>query len=158
MRQSTAGTLFLPARTEALRTAQSCVQPVGTRGGSLLEILSASGGTALGSRGEAALEGGPDTFAPQPHAAYPPPLTSAHAGRPPTRRPPPTQRAPCGAEACFAGEGALRGRALGERATTVGRDAHGTRMIAGLGEFSIQEKGNFNTRYHHISSYIMLLS
>ena len=28
----------------------------------------------------------------------------------------------------------------------------------GLGEFSIQEKGNFNTRYHHISSYIMSLS
>ena len=30
------------------------------------------------------------------------------------------------------------------------------RMV--LGEFSIQEKGNFNTRYHYISSYIMSLS
>ena len=28
----------------------------------------------------------------------------------------------------------------------------------GLGFFSIQEKANFNTRYHYISSYIMLLS
>ena len=35
---------------------------------------------------------------------------------------------------------------------------HPDRHALGLGEFSIQEKGNFNTRYHHISSYIMLLS
>ena len=41
-----------------------------------------------------------------------------------------------------------------DRATTESADD----SLAGLGEFSIQEKGNFNTRYHHISSYIMLLS
>ena len=34
----------------------------------------------------------------------------------------------------------------------------GLYAITGLGEFSIQEKGNFYTRYHYISSYIMLLS
>jgi len=28
----------------------------------------------------------------------------------------------------------------------------------GLGEFSIQEKGIFDTRYHYISSYILMLS
>ena len=39
------------------------------------------------------------------------------------------------------------------------RSAYGTLLLfSGLGEFSIQEKGNFNTRYHHISSYIMSLS
>ena len=30
--------------------------------------------------------------------------------------------------------------------------------IRGLGEFSTQEKGIFNTRYHYISSYILVLS
>jgi len=31
-------------------------------------------------------------------------------------------------------------------------------FIPGLGEFSIQEKGIFNTRYHYISSYIFIIS
>ena len=40
------------------------------------------------------------------------------------------------------------------------RDHEGPRVEHGpvLGEFSIQEKGIFNTRYHYISSYILIIS
>ena len=72
--------------------------------------------------GEAALEGGPDTLAPQPHAAYTPPPTSVRAGRLPTRRLSPTPTRPPRLATSTTSRWGTQGRRRPPMETTARRD------------------------------------
>ena len=85
-------------------------------------------------------------------------LIKGTSGAPGTRR----GRPPAlwgNAKAC---ESSLHGRALGRAQSACERRSISALYILcnrpGLGFFSIQEKVNFNTRYHHISLYINVVS